>query len=146
MTYRGVVYPSQCDHMGHMNVMWYVQKFDEATWQLLAAVGLLGKRMRDEASGWPRSNSTSIPSRAASRRYRDDPIARVGGEGQGDSVRPRDDRRPVPAPSPPSRRSSACTSTRSPGGRDRLPPDVRERALAMRDEHAAGGQPAATIG
>ena len=37
--------------MGHMNVMWYVQKFDEATWQLLAAVGLSGKRMRDEASG-----------------------------------------------------------------------------------------------
>jgi acyl-CoA thioester hydrolase len=51
VTYRGVVYPSQCDHMGHMNVMWYVQKFDEATWQLLAAVGLTGKRMRDESSG-----------------------------------------------------------------------------------------------
>jgi acyl-CoA thioester hydrolase len=51
VTYRGAVYPSQCDHMGHMNVMWYVQKFDEATWQLLAAVGLSGKRMRDESSG-----------------------------------------------------------------------------------------------
>jgi acyl-CoA thioester hydrolase len=51
VTYRGVVYPSQCDHMGHMNVMWYVQKFDEATWQLLAAVGLTGTRMRDESSG-----------------------------------------------------------------------------------------------
>jgi hypothetical protein len=23
LTYRGVVYPWQCDHMGHMNVMWY---------------------------------------------------------------------------------------------------------------------------
>lgn len=22
VTYRGVVYPSQCDPMGHMNVMW----------------------------------------------------------------------------------------------------------------------------
>jgi acyl-CoA thioester hydrolase len=40
ITYRGVVYPWQCDHMGHMNVMWYVGKFDEATWQLFASVGL----------------------------------------------------------------------------------------------------------
>src|SRR4029450_11515589 len=24
VTYRGAVYPSQCDHMGHMNVAWYV--------------------------------------------------------------------------------------------------------------------------
>jgi acyl-CoA thioesterase FadM len=26
-TYRGAVYPWHCDHMGHMNVMWYVGKF-----------------------------------------------------------------------------------------------------------------------
>ena len=39
LTYRGVVYPWQCDHMGHMNVMWYVGKFDEATWQLIGALG-----------------------------------------------------------------------------------------------------------
>ena len=32
ITYRGTVYPWQCDHMGHMNVMWYVGKFDEASW------------------------------------------------------------------------------------------------------------------
>jgi acyl-CoA thioester hydrolase len=32
--------------MGHMNVMWYVGKFDEATWQLLAAVGLTAARLR----------------------------------------------------------------------------------------------------
>jgi acyl-CoA thioesterase FadM len=35
-TYRGVVYPWHCDHMGHMNVMWYVGKFDEATWPFKA--------------------------------------------------------------------------------------------------------------
>jgi acyl-CoA thioesterase FadM len=29
-TYRGTVYPWQCDHVGHMNIMWYVGKFDEA--------------------------------------------------------------------------------------------------------------------
>ena len=30
LTYRGTVYPWHCDHVGHMNVMWYVGKFDEA--------------------------------------------------------------------------------------------------------------------
>ena len=40
LTYRGAVYPWHCDHVGHMNVMWYVGKFDEATWQLFNAVGL----------------------------------------------------------------------------------------------------------
>lgn len=39
-TYRGSVYPWHCDHMGHMNVMWYVGKFDEATWNLFAAAGM----------------------------------------------------------------------------------------------------------
>ena len=39
-TYRGAVYPWHCDHMGHMNVMWYVGKFDEATWHLFRMVGL----------------------------------------------------------------------------------------------------------
>ena len=41
-TYRGTVYPWHCDHMGHMNVMWYVGKFDEATWNLFALLGLSG--------------------------------------------------------------------------------------------------------
>ena len=51
ITYRGVVYPWHCDHMDHMNVMWYVGKFDEATWQLLAAVGLSRSRLEKENSG-----------------------------------------------------------------------------------------------
>ena len=51
VTYRGTVYPWQCDHMGHMNVMWYVGKFDEATWQLLASVGLSSARLRKEQIG-----------------------------------------------------------------------------------------------
>ena len=38
--YRGTVYPWHCDHMGHMNVMWYTGKFDEASWSLLAHVGV----------------------------------------------------------------------------------------------------------
>ena len=51
VTYRGTVYPSQCDHMGHMNVMWYVGKFDEASWQLFAAIGLTRSRLRAENIG-----------------------------------------------------------------------------------------------
>jgi acyl-CoA thioester hydrolase len=51
VTYRGAVYPSQCDHMGHMNVAWYVAKFDEATWQLFAAIGLTRARLRDDGRG-----------------------------------------------------------------------------------------------
>src|SRR4030095_11177459 len=51
ITYRGAVYPSQCDHMGHMNVASYVAKFDEATWQLFAALGLTPSRLRTENVG-----------------------------------------------------------------------------------------------
>ena len=51
VTYRGAVYPWHCDHMGHMNVMWYVGKFDEATWQLLSAIGLSPTRLRNEGIG-----------------------------------------------------------------------------------------------
>ena len=47
VTYRGIVYPWHCDHMGHMNVMWYVGKFDEATWHLLALVGPTPSYMQD---------------------------------------------------------------------------------------------------
>ncbi|MFS8085075.1 MAG: acyl-CoA thioesterase [Acidobacteriota bacterium] len=40
LTYRGAVYPWHCDHMDHMNVMWYVGKFDEATWHFFHTLGL----------------------------------------------------------------------------------------------------------
>ena len=39
-TYRGVVYPWHLDHMGHMNVQYYVHFFDEASWVLFARVGM----------------------------------------------------------------------------------------------------------
>ena len=51
VTYRGAVYPWHCDHMGHMNVMWYVGKFDEATWQLLSSLGLYPARLRSKGIG-----------------------------------------------------------------------------------------------
>jgi acyl-CoA thioester hydrolase len=50
-TYRGVVYPWHCDHMGHMNVMWYVGKFDEATWNLFAAMGVTSAFLRESKRG-----------------------------------------------------------------------------------------------
>jgi acyl-CoA thioester hydrolase len=51
ITYRGTVYPWHCDHVGHMNVMWYVGKFDEATWQLFNAIGLTPSYLRDARRG-----------------------------------------------------------------------------------------------
>jgi acyl-CoA thioester hydrolase len=33
--------------MDHMNVMWYVGKFDEATWHLFASIGATRAYMRD---------------------------------------------------------------------------------------------------
>ena len=51
ITYRGVVYPWQCDQMGHMNVMWYVGKFDEATWYLGATLGVTPTYMAETQRG-----------------------------------------------------------------------------------------------
>jgi acyl-CoA thioester hydrolase len=39
-SYRGVVYPWNCDHLGHMNVQHYVAMFDQAGYHLLHALGL----------------------------------------------------------------------------------------------------------
>ncbi len=50
-TYRGAVYPWHCDQMGHMNVMWYAGKFDEACWQLLSTLGLTRSRFREHGVG-----------------------------------------------------------------------------------------------
>jgi len=50
VTYRGTVYPWQCDHVGHMNVMWYTGKFDEASWQLFSKLGLTRARLRSEGA------------------------------------------------------------------------------------------------
>lgn len=47
VTYRGMVYPWHCDHMGHMNVMWYTGKFDEASWAFLARFGVTASFLRE---------------------------------------------------------------------------------------------------
>jgi acyl-CoA thioester hydrolase len=51
LTYRGAVYPWHCDHVGHMNVMWYVGKFDEATWQFFNILGLTPSYLRSQKRG-----------------------------------------------------------------------------------------------
>ena len=51
ITARGTVYPWHCDHMGHMNVMWYVGKFDDATWQLFTMLGLTPTMLRERQTG-----------------------------------------------------------------------------------------------
>jgi acyl-CoA thioester hydrolase len=51
ITYRGAVYPWHCDHVGHMNVMWYVGKFDEATWNLFHRIGVTPSYLRGHQRG-----------------------------------------------------------------------------------------------
>ena len=50
-TYCGTVYPWQCDRVGHMNIMWYVGKFDEANWNLFARIGLTPTYLRQSNRG-----------------------------------------------------------------------------------------------
>lgn len=51
VTYRGAVYPWHCDQVGHMNVMWYVGKFDEATWNLFLRAGITPGYLRANQRG-----------------------------------------------------------------------------------------------
>jgi acyl-CoA thioester hydrolase len=51
LTYRGTVHSWHCDHMGHMNVMWYVGKFDEATWNLFAMIGVTAAFLKENRRG-----------------------------------------------------------------------------------------------
>lgn len=50
-TYRGVVYPWQMDHMGHMNVQFYTAFFDEATWHFFAEIGITPGYLRENHRG-----------------------------------------------------------------------------------------------
>ncbi len=51
LTYKGTVYPWHCDEMGHMNVMWYVGKFDEGTRHFFHALGLTPAFLRENKRG-----------------------------------------------------------------------------------------------
>lgn len=40
ITYRGMAYPWQCDVHGHLNVMWHTNMFDQASFALMALLGV----------------------------------------------------------------------------------------------------------
>lgn len=60
LAYRGIVHSWHCDHMGHMNVMWYTGKFDEATWTLVTAIGLTPAYLREEMRGMAAVDSRTL--------------------------------------------------------------------------------------
>jgi acyl-CoA thioester hydrolase len=39
-TNRTVVFPAQCDHLGHMNVRYYAHAFDDASFHAWASIGI----------------------------------------------------------------------------------------------------------
>ena len=51
VTYRGAVYASHCDHIGHMNIVSYGAKFDEANWVFFCEIGLTPSYLRSERYG-----------------------------------------------------------------------------------------------
>ena len=71
LTYRGTVYPWHFDHVGHMNVMWYVGKFDEATWQFFNALGLTPQYLRTAQRGMAAVEQHISYMREVRRRCRD---------------------------------------------------------------------------
>lgn len=51
-TYSGVVYPANCDAMGHMNVQYYVAAFDQAMWHLVHVLGYRTEWQKERGEGW----------------------------------------------------------------------------------------------
>jgi acyl-CoA thioester hydrolase len=51
-TFRGLVYPAQCDAMGHMNVQHYVAAFDQAMWHLAHEIGYRKPTVPGSGHGW----------------------------------------------------------------------------------------------
>jgi acyl-CoA thioester hydrolase len=52
ITFRGVVYPAQCDTMGHMNVQHYTAAFDQAMWHFVLTLGYRPSWAKDRQEGW----------------------------------------------------------------------------------------------
>ena len=48
-TFRGVVYPWQCDQQGHLNTMQYVGMFDAAFWHHVSPMGFTRWKARKDA-------------------------------------------------------------------------------------------------
>ena len=52
VTYRGFMYPWQLDQRGRMNAHFYAARCDEASWQLLALLGIGPRWLRAERRGF----------------------------------------------------------------------------------------------
>ncbi|MFT6150368.1 MAG: acyl-CoA thioester hydrolase [Saprospiraceae bacterium] len=50
-TYRGTIFPWECDFFEHVNVRHYVAKFDEATWQFMAHFGMTPTYFKSTQTG-----------------------------------------------------------------------------------------------
>lgn len=46
-THLGRVAPGECDHLGHMNVQFYVSKVSDAAWHVMASIGITPSFIRD---------------------------------------------------------------------------------------------------
>jgi len=51
-TFRGVVYPAQCDAMGHMNVQYFIAALDQSLWHLMLAIGFSPRWIVERHEGW----------------------------------------------------------------------------------------------
>ena len=51
ITYKGVVSAWELDHFGHMNVRYYAAKFDDATWNFAADMGLTSTYIEEHQEG-----------------------------------------------------------------------------------------------
>jgi acyl-CoA thioester hydrolase len=45
LTYKSAIHPWHCDHAGHMNSIWYVSMFHDATWNLFRLIGLTSSHL-----------------------------------------------------------------------------------------------------
>ena len=52
ITYRGVIYPWQCDSMGHFSTRHYMAMFDDAGWHFLHEIGFDLKLIAEKKIGW----------------------------------------------------------------------------------------------
>ena len=69
-TFKGVIDAREYDPNAHMNTQAYVSRFDQATWFLLAAVGLTPRTVRERLA-WSRYCAQRSRRRKAGRRYAD---------------------------------------------------------------------------
>lgn len=50
-THRAVVFPWNCDHLGHLNVRYYGHFFDDAGWHLWSKIGISHATLKKDGVG-----------------------------------------------------------------------------------------------